>query len=314
MKKIMTIGIIVIMVLVNGCLEEKEPIRIGVNSWPPCEVWYLAEELGYFKDVPVELTRFTAWSDNMASLYVNKIDITHSTYFNSVYFSDKGEDAVILAPIDYIVGGDGLAIKNDIGSIKELKGKKIAVEVGTDEHYLLYKALEQNEVKVDEVALVSIPSYEAHNLFINDEVSGVFTYEPYLSLGAKDGNGRIVFTTEELPGHMIDVLMTSKAASLDRNDDLKIIMEAWYKTLAYIKENPEDSFELMARNENMTADEFELFFGGFTFFDAETSKAMLKDQKLVDLLKEMQLFAIDNKLVNEKKDVYELLKSPLMAK
>lgn len=311
MKKILSV-IVVIVVLMTACVKEKEPIRIGVNSWPPCEVWYLAEELGYFQDLPVELVRFTAWSDNMASLYVDKIDITHSTYFNSIYFSDKGEDAVLLAPIDYIVGGDGMAIKEDIEDIADLKGKKVAVEVGTDEHYLLYKALEIKGIGVDEIEIISTPSYEAHNAFIENRVAGIFTYEPFLSIGANDGSGKIVFTTADLPGHMIDALVTSKQASLNRNKDLKIVMDAWYKTLDYIKENPQESFELMSKNEDMTAEAFGDFFNGFVFYSEEEALEKLESVELNALLIEMQNFALKNKLITEVKDTKEILKSPLL--
>ena len=65
-------SICILFLFLSGCTAKKEAIRIGVNSWPPCEIWYIAEEKGFFGKVPVELVRFSSWSDNMSSLYIRK--------------------------------------------------------------------------------------------------------------------------------------------------------------------------------------------------------------------------------------------------
>ncbi|HAL86600.1 MAG TPA: hypothetical protein DCM31_06860 [Deferribacteraceae bacterium] len=135
--------IAVILLMLTSCKSDTEPVRIGVNNWPPCEIWYIAKQQGYFEDVPVEIIRYSAWTDNMKSLYLGNTDITHATYFNAMYFADKGEKARIVLSSDTIEGGDGLAAKNGIDSISDLRGKTIAVEINTDEHFLLYKTLQR---------------------------------------------------------------------------------------------------------------------------------------------------------------------------
>jgi len=296
---IMIMSVILASVL-TGCMKTSSvPVTIGVNSWPPCEVWYIAEEQGYFEDVPVEIVRFKTWSDNMNSLYIGNVDITHSTYFNSIYFSDKGEAGQMIAPIDFVEGSDGLVVKSGMALPEDLKGKRIAVEIGTDEHYLLFKVLEYYGIELDEVEFVSVPSYQAHEMFINDEVDAVFTYDPFLTMAAEKGQGKVVFTTADLPGHMVDALVGRQAAIKERPKDFKIIMKAWYKAIQYIQEHPDEAYALMSAKEEMSKDDFQAFYESFTFFDSEQALEIMKSGTFKQTFEDIEAFSLHNKLIKE---------------
>ena len=189
---------IFVLIGFTACNKYKEPIKIGVNSWPPCELWYIAQEKGYFGDTPVEIVRFSTWTDNMDSLYVDKTDLTHSTYFNAVYYDSRGEAAKIILSSDTIYGADGLVVKDYIKDVQGLKGRKIAVEIGTDEHFLLHKVLEKGGLSEEDVTITPVTSEEAMKKFISGEVDAAFTYEPFLSQAVDKGDGKIM-VAKKLP-------------------------------------------------------------------------------------------------------------------
>lgn len=191
----------------TACRPGKEPIKIGINDWPPCELWYIAEEQGYFEDTQVEVIRFSTWRDSLVAFYLGETDIVSSSYFNTLYYDKKGEGARMILTVDTIEGGDGLVVKNYIENMQDLKGKKIAVELGTDEHFLLYKALKKIGLSGDEVIIIPATSKEGMEKFIFGEVDACFTYEPFMSRAATEGDGRITLTTADLPNYMIDVLL-----------------------------------------------------------------------------------------------------------
>lgn len=304
MKRILIIIMILTMTF-SGCQNEKRTIRIGVNSWPPCEIWYVAQEQDMFDGVDVELVRFSTWSDNMNALYLGNIDITHSTYFNNILFSEKGEWGQMIAPIDTTVGGDGLVVAKEIKDISELTGKRIAVEVSTDEHYLLYKALEMHGVAIEEVEIISASSERTADLFIEGKVDAIFTYEPYMSKAADEGNGQILFTTADIEGHMVDVLVGSKQAMEESSDVFIQVLKAYYEARDYILASGD--YTTMAKNETMDEAAFEAFYNSFVYYTPEEAYEIMNSEAYDDIHKMMSDFVLDNQLASRVKTKEELI-------
>lgn len=272
------IAIPVIVAIVAVASSGRDPIRIGVNGWPPCEVWYAAEAAGFLDDLDVELVRFSSWGDNMRSLYDGKTDITHATWFNAAYFAGKGEPARVIQVLDTVEGGDGLVLHETIDPAANLAGARIAVEVATDEYFLLELALEDFGLSVEAVEVVALTAVEGYEAFVAGSVDGVFTYNPYMTQAAAEGNGRIVWTTEQRPGYMVDVLVAREEIIRSRASELDALVRAWHATLAWIEANPETASAIMGANEGMSAGDFRAFYGDFTFFSAADNAIMLTEE------------------------------------
>jgi len=308
--------IIVALLIVTfaSCTGKQAPLRIGVNDWPPCEIWYVAEKNGYFGKTPVELIRFSVWSDNMASLYQGKLDVTHATYLNALYYADKGEKARIILSSDTILGGDGLVLKNSLESGKALRGKKIAVEVNTDEHFLMRKALESFGLTESDITIVSATSEEAARMFIEGAVEACATYEPFLSDAAANGEGRIIWTTKDLPGYMIDVLVATEEAIEERQTDLQAVLSAWYRAQEYIRSNPEESFAIMAEKEGVTPEDFAAFYNSFTLYSAEENVEIFASSGFRAALSEMKEFLLSHRSIQAPLDIDEVFTAEIVRK
>ncbi|MCS5422216.1 MULTISPECIES: ABC transporter substrate-binding protein [Psychrilyobacter] len=304
-SRIINLFLAVILILLTACSSYKEPIKIGVNGWPPCELWYIAQEKGYFGDTPVEIVRFSTWSDNMDSLYVGNIDLMHSSYFNAVYYDSRGEAAKIILSANTTYGADGLVVKDYIEDIQELNGKKIAVEVGTDEQFLLHKVLKKGGLEDTDVTIISVSSEEGMRKFISGEVDATFTYEPFLSRAADEGDGKIMVTTSDTLNYT-DTLVARDKVLQSRKKDYANIIRAWYRAQQFVKDNPQEAYQLMASKEGVTYDEFKSFYESFNFFTLEENKNIFSSEKFRDELKEIEVFLVEHKLISKDVDTDKL--------
>jgi NitT/TauT family transport system substrate-binding protein len=304
--------ILITLIFLSQCDPPKDPIRIGVNAWPPCEIWYVAQKMGYFDDTRVELIRFSAWTDNMLSLYTGKTDITHATYFNALYYSLRGEPGQIILTSDTIIGGDGLVVKDYIKTGKDLKNKKIAVEVGTDEHFLLFKTLELYGLSVADVQIIPTTSSEAKEKYIRGEVDACYTYDPFLRQAVEQGGGKVLSTTKDLPGYMIDVLVGRTSVMQKRKKDYQNIVKAWYKAQQYIREHPVEAMAIMAPLEKMEIADYNGFFNAFTFYSLEENKALMGSQKFQSILSEISDFIQKTNLSPNKIDIDSVYKNEII--
>ena len=284
-----------ILFIISACSSYKSPIKIGINDWPPCELWYIAEERGYFDDVLVEIHKFSTWSDSMKSLYLGKVDLTHSTYFNTVLHDGKGEAAKLILATETINGADGLVIRKSIKNIQDLVGKTIAVETETDEHFLLNKVLKSAGLTEFDVNIISTDSTNAGELFIMEEVDACFTYEPFLSRAAQEGNGEILFKTSDEVNY-VDTLLARDSVLQERKGDYAKIIRAWYKAQEFVIENPEEAYEIMSAKAGMSYSEFKEFYEGFKFFSIIENKEMFSSGEIKDQLNEIKSFLIERDL------------------
>jgi NitT/TauT family transport system substrate-binding protein len=312
MKKHRSLILLVLFIIsISGCGRNKTPIRIGVNAWPPCEIWYVAEQQDMFRSVPVEIKRFSSWTDNMSALYKGNIDITHATYFNAVFFHDKGEAGTIILVADTVQGGDGLVVHSSLVEDSgfnpdRFRGKLVAVEINTDEHFLLKKALDKYGLSEDDVELRSMTSFEASKAFINGEVDAAFVYEPFLTQAAEEGSGKIIWTTKDRPGYMIDVLVVRNEVLDTRRKDVVQLISAWFEAQDYIKTERGEVFALMAANSDMPADSFEAFYDGFTFFSPEENVEIFNSEAFQARLEEMNDFLLEHNAIKRKAEVSTL--------
>lgn len=296
----------ILFLSLTACRKYEEPIKIGINDWPPCELWYIAEKQGYFEDTQVEIIRFSTWADNLTAFYLGKTDIVSSSYFNTLYYDKKGEGAKIILTADMIKGGDGLVVKNYIEDLKDLKGKKIAVELGTDEHFLLHKVLEKIGLKEEEVTIIPAASKEGMEKFIRGEIDACLTYEPFMTQAAQGGGGRVTLTTADLPNYVIDVLLARNEVLEKRKKDYSNLIRAWYKAQKFVKENPEEAYKIMSSKESITLEEFKLFYESFEMFSLEENKKIFSSEKFKEKLMEMDDFLFENGLISDRVEIEEI--------
>ena len=112
-----------------------QPLKIGYSDWPGWVAWQVAIDKGWFKEagVPVDFEWFD-YSASMDAYSAGKIDAVLMTNGDALVTGAAGGKSVMIMLTDYSNGNDMIVAKPGIKSLKELKGKKVAVEQGLVEH------------------------------------------------------------------------------------------------------------------------------------------------------------------------------------
>src|SRR2546423_1808085 len=192
--------------------QAQEKVVLGMSGWTGFQPLKLAELAGIFKKNGVDIeTRFIAPVQRSAALAAGALNAAATTVDQHIVWSSAGIPTVQVALIDKSNGGDGLAVRNNIGSLKELKGKTINVDgPGTVQHFMLSYILEKNGMSVQDVVRSTLAAQPAAQAFVAGQGDAALTYEPYLSsIRAKPDAGKILVTSKEYPV-VVDVLVFKK--------------------------------------------------------------------------------------------------------
>src|SRR5210317_1659134 len=139
-----TLGMLIGAALLTlSSLGNAEPLKVGYSDWPGWVAWEVAVDKGWFKEAGVDVS--FEWFDYVASMdafAAGKLDAVSMTNGDTLVTGATGGKGIMVIINDFSDGNDMIVAKPGIKSVKQLKGKKIGVEVGYVGHLLLLKALE----------------------------------------------------------------------------------------------------------------------------------------------------------------------------
>jgi NitT/TauT family transport system substrate-binding protein len=288
--------LVVAMTALVGCGSSDEkassgsksegPIEIALSPWPGWFFWYYVQDGGYFEknDVDVELKWFPVYSDSLQALSTGQVDANSQTLSDTIAPLSKGIDLKAVLVNDNSNGGDAIVSKPGIGSIKDLKGKTVATELGTVDHLLLLTALDKAGLTETDINYVNMTVNDAAPAFITGKVDASVLWEPFQTTAVKEGKGKILFSSKETPGLIPDLLVFKADVVKNRSEDVQKIVNAWFDALADFQKDPTKGIEIMAKYAEQTPEEYKLGLDSIKLFSAEDNVNAFKDGDTLESL------------------------------
>jgi len=254
---------------------QKTPLKVTLPTWTGYGPLFLAQEKGFFKEhgVDVELTIVDGLAERKQALAGGKIDGMATAQDVQVTLAASGVPVQVVWLLDDSYGGDGILAKTEIQSAADLKGKKVAFEVGSTSHLLMLTVLKQAGLSDKDVEVVPMSAGDAGAAFVAGKVDAAVTWEPWLSKGAS-ANGKVLVSTKDLPGIILDSISFRQEVIENRPDDVKAFVAAMADAMDYWKNNKDESDKIMADGLKISLEEFTSTVPGLKFFDKEDNKKL----------------------------------------
>jgi NitT/TauT family transport system substrate-binding protein len=255
--------------------QAQEKVVLGMSGWTGFQPLKLAELAGIFKKNGVDMEiRFIPPVQRSAALASGALNAAATTVDQHIVWSSAGIPTVQVALIDKSNGGDGLVVRNNINSIKELKGKEVNVDgPGTVQHFMLSYILEKNGMSIQDVIRVTLGAQPAAQAFVAGQGDAAITYEPYLStVRAKPDAGKILVTSKEYPV-VVDVLVFKKDFIEKNPKIVKATVDSFFEALDMIKREPDKAYELMGSVVKQPGEAFAKSAAFIAWQDREGNKA-----------------------------------------
>ncbi len=288
------------------------PLKIAYSDWPGWVAWQVGIEKGWFKEAGVDVDfEWFEYVPSMEAFAAGKVDAVCMTNGDALVTGATGAPSKTIIINDFSNGNDMVVAKPGIESVKDLKGKKIGVEVGFVSHLLLLKGLEANGMSEADVTLVNVPTHETPKAFASGDVDAIVAWQPNSGQALKAVPGsKAIFTSKDAQGLIYDVLAVNPASLSAKPEEWAKVAGVWNKIVDYIQ-NPEtraDAIKLMSARVNLSPEEYAEFVEGTKILTlAEAKKAFEKGDGLDSIYGSSVIvdkFNIDNK-VYEKAQVVD---------
>jgi NitT/TauT family transport system substrate-binding protein len=265
-----------------------EPLKIGYSDWPGWVAWEVAVEKQWFKEAGVEV-KFE-WFDYVASMdafAAGKLDAVTMTNGDALVTGASGAKSVMILINDYSNGNDMIVGRPGINSIKDLKGKKVGVEIGFVDHLLLLNGLKKNGLKESDITLVNVPTNETPQVLASGDVAAIGAWQPNSGIALKLVPGsKPIYTSADEPGLIYDVLAVSPASLAARRGDWEKVVKVWYRVVDYIQDpkTHADAVKIMASRVGIAPAEYEGFIKGTKILTRAEAKKFYTKGKGFDSL------------------------------
>ena len=153
----------------------------------------------------------------------------------------------------------------------------MAAEQGVVDHFLLLQGLASKGMTEEDIEFRGVLTDAAAAGFAGGEFDCVGVFAPFTLTALERPGSHVLFSSKDFPGTISDHIVVTPELIAERPDDVQALVDAWYDTLDYIAEHPEESLAILAKAADLSEEEYESFAEGTTIFDADTALASFAD-------------------------------------
>jgi len=173
------LGLVLSAAIFGAGAASAEPLKVGYSDWPGWVAWQVAIDKGWLKEAGLDVTfQWFDYSASMDAFTAGKIDANLMTNGDTLVTGAGGGKGIMVMLTDYSNGNDMIVGKPGVKSLKDLKGKKIGIEVGLVEHLLLLHGLQEAGMKEKDVKLVNAKTNETPQVLASGQVDAIGAWQP----------------------------------------------------------------------------------------------------------------------------------------
>ena len=158
--------------------------------------------------------------------------------------------------IDQSEGADVIISTSDIVDVRGLVGQMVGLERTVLAEYMLLSAFETKQVPFDQVRFMHEGPSALVNALSKGKVAAIVTYAPYSNALRVVFRYRVLFSSAQIPGEIVDVLAVNPAFARRHPGMIRALVRTWWAAQALARAEPLASQALMAKREQVSSAAF----------------------------------------------------------
>ena len=303
------VGFAAILLPLAGCMRPPETaLRIGTNVWIGSEPLYLARELGRLDPSVVQLVEYPSASEVLRAYRNQAIDGMVISLDELFGLAVDGLRPKIVLVVDVSNGADVVVGRGGMRSMRDLKGKMVAVESSALGAFVLSRALAANGMQASDVNVVHLESNEQPEAFAKGQVDGAVTFDPYRGQFLRAGASTL-FDSSQIPGEIVDLLAVRESVVESKPKAMQALLSGWFYAYDYMKRDPKDAARRMGIRQQTSGEQFLAAQQGLRVPSREENLRMLAGAKPELAVTGRRLLALmlEAKLLSKDVDIEQVL-------
>jgi NitT/TauT family transport system substrate-binding protein len=237
---------------------ESTSIKIGASKIGAYTPLHVADKLGYFKeeglDVGIEIG--AGGAEQLPLAIQGQLQLVVTPITTAFSAAEQGLDIVLMPSPTYrakdaepeqtatLVRSD-----SDIKSVKDLEGKKIAINVINSVNWLYNRAMLDNAgVDLSKITYVEVPFPNMVDALLNKSVDAIVEVQPFVFIGESTGKAKVLAYDflETEPGVKLTAYGASREWADKNPNTMAAVQRALTKAVEHLQSNPDEATKLIA--------------------------------------------------------------------
>ncbi len=205
--------------------------------------------------VGVKWTEFPAGPVLLEGLNVGSIDFGTVGEAPPIFAQAAGANLVYVGNEPASPASEAIVVPKGSGlrTLADLKGKKIALNKGSNVHYLLLKALEKAGVAYADIQPVFLPPADARAAFERGSVDAWAIWDPFLAAAEKQLGARVLADGKGLVANY-QFYLASRSYAEKNPEILRIVLDEVAKVDDWGRNNPEEVATILSAQTGLGKD------------------------------------------------------------
>jgi sulfonate transport system substrate-binding protein len=232
--------------------------------------------------VQVKWTEFPAGPQLLEGLNVGSIDFGTVGEAPPIFAQAAGADLVYVGNEPPASTGEAILVpKNSpIKTVAELKGKKVALNKGSNVHFLLVKLLQKAGVQYTDIDAVFLTPADARAAFERGSVDAWAIWEPFLAAAQTQTGARILANGDGVVSNH-QFFLASRPYASKRADVVAIVLEELAAVDQWTKANQKDAATALSPQIGLDQPTLELALSRGGYGVTPVSDAVLAEQQAI---------------------------------
>lgn len=276
-------------------------------GWMPWEYGEASGIVGKWAkkyDISIDVTQINDYVESINQYTAGQFDGCTMTNMDALTIpAAGGVDSTALIIGDFSNGNDGVVVKGENKTLKDLKGMDVNLVELSVSHYLLARGLETVGLSEKDLQVVNTSDADMVAAFATPDVKAVTTWNPLLAEVMATPKVSEVFNSSQIPGEIIDLMVVNSDTLKDNPALGKALTGAWYEIMATMRADTPAGMaarEAMARasGTNLTGYEAQLAATRM-FYSAADAVAFANSPKLPETMSKVAEFSFAHGLLGE---------------